>query len=102
MLGVRVGDTLEADVLEGARQRFTLPVTGFIDDFVGLSAYLDLAELERDLGEPRAVSGALLAIYRSRVQRVIRRLERITGGGQSSGPDLDKAEHSQEPTRSRR
>ena len=89
ILGVRVNDPVEVEVLEAGRRRFTAPVTGFVDDFVGLSAYMDLADLERRLGEPPTVTGALLAVDRSRLGEVMGRLERVPAAASLSRPDLD-------------
>jgi putative ABC transport system permease protein len=83
---------VEVEVLETGRRRFHLPVMAFVDDFVGLSAYLNLAELERQLHEPPTASGAVLAVDRSRLGEVVRRLERIPAAAFLSQPALDQAQ----------
>jgi putative ABC transport system permease protein len=61
-LGVRAGDTLTVEVLEGERPVRELPVRALLADFAGLAAYLDLDALHRLMREDRVLSGAYLAI----------------------------------------
>ncbi len=88
ILGVRVGDEVEVEVLEAGRRHFRLPVAGLVDDFAGLSGYMDLAELERRLGEPPTASGAVLAVERSAIGEVTRRLQRLPAVASLSRPEL--------------
>ncbi|MHB8416550.1 MAG: ABC transporter permease [Myxococcales bacterium] len=90
ILDARVGEVLEVDVLETGRKRLELPVAGFIDDFSGLNAYLDLEDLNRRLGEPPTVSGALLAVDRGRLAEVTRRLERLPAVAGIGEPAVDR------------
>ncbi len=62
MLGVRAGETISVEVLEGRRETHEVPVAGVVQEFTGVSAYMDLAALNRLLKEGDAVSGALLAV----------------------------------------
>jgi len=62
MIGVRPGDRVSVEVMQGERQRFEVTVAGLLDDYVGVGAYLRLAELHRLLGEQDAVSGAWLSV----------------------------------------
>ncbi len=90
MLDVRPGDALDVRVLEGAQPRLRLPVASFVDDMTGLSAYADLDDLDHWLGGARAVSGALLAVDRSRFPDIQRRLMRLPAVAGFSRPDLDR------------
>jgi putative ABC transport system permease protein len=92
ILAVQIGDEVEIEVLEAGRRGFRAPVDALVDDFAGLSAYMDLAELERRLGEPPTVSGAVLAIDRAAVADVTQRLERLPAVAGISRPDLDEAQ----------
>lgn len=60
LLGVAPGDSVTVEVLEGARPVRTLTVTATLRDFSGLSAYMDLAALNRFMREGRVISGAFL------------------------------------------
>jgi putative ABC transport system permease protein len=62
VLGVRAGDEVTIDVLEGARPQRRIPVTGTVDDVLGLSIYMDMAALHDMMREGDVVSGALLLI----------------------------------------
>jgi putative ABC transport system permease protein len=90
MLGVAVGDALDAEVLEGGRRHLSLRVAGFVDDFSGLSAYIDFTELERRLGEPPTITGALVSVARGDVDAVTSRLEKLPAVASFSQPELDR------------
>ena len=92
MLGVRAGDDVVAEVLEAGRRKLVLRVEGFVDDFSGLSAYMDLAELERRLGEPPTISGALVSVARGDIPAVTARVDRLPAVASYSQPALDRAE----------
>jgi len=62
MIGAAPGDEVAVEVLEGDREQFTVPVAGWLDDYVGVGAYLRLDLLHRLLAEQDAVSGAWLAV----------------------------------------
>lgn len=57
-LGVKPGDKLELDMLEGRRLRLVLPVTALADDYTGVFVYMDRRALNRALGEGDLVTGA--------------------------------------------
>jgi putative ABC transport system permease protein len=58
LLGLRRGDTVEVEVLEGRRKKTTAVVSDLIESYFGLGAYMDLDALNRLLGEGPEVSGA--------------------------------------------
>jgi putative ABC transport system permease protein len=60
-LGVRIGEDVTVEVLEGRRPVRSVPVTGTIDDFAGLSAYMDLTAMNRMMQEQGSAGGAFLA-----------------------------------------
>ena len=59
-LGVSVGDELIVEVLEGARPTRSIKVAALIDDFLGLSAYMEISALNRLMREGDVISGANL------------------------------------------
>ncbi|HEX8907032.1 MAG TPA: ABC transporter permease, partial [Longimicrobiaceae bacterium] len=75
-LHVAPGDTVDAQVQEGARRTLRLPVAGTVDDLFGINAYLELGELSRRLHEAPSVSGAHLSVDAAALPRVHRRLKR--------------------------
>jgi putative ABC transport system permease protein len=79
MIGAAPGDAVDVEVLEGDRERFTVPVAGWLDDYVGVGAYLRLGELHRLLAEQDAVSGAWLGVEPGRQQDVLASLGGLPG-----------------------
>jgi putative ABC transport system permease protein len=62
LLGVRPGDTLTVEVLEGGRPVRQVPVAALASQYIGVSGYMELPALNRLMREGPAVSGALLAV----------------------------------------
>jgi putative ABC transport system permease protein len=61
VLGLRVGDVVRVEVLEGKRPVADLPVVGLVTDFAGTAAYLHREAANRLMGEGDVVSGAFVA-----------------------------------------
>ncbi|HEX7111704.1 MAG TPA: ABC transporter permease [Mizugakiibacter sp.] len=76
MLGVRVGDVVDVDVLEGRRRTLLLRVAGTVDEYLGARAYMRLDTLDRALGDGALVSGAWLGAEPARQGAVMDALER--------------------------
>ena len=62
LLGVRPGDSIEVEFLEGHRRTLTVPVAGLISEYLGLGAYARMETVNALLGEGGALSGAWLAL----------------------------------------
>ena len=60
VLGVRPGDMVTVDVLEGNRPTRRIEVSGLVDDLFGLSAYMDIDALHRMMQEGDVTTGALM------------------------------------------
>lgn len=81
-LGVRVGETVETEILDGRGRVLTLPVVQITQQFLGLGAYMEIGELNRALGEGALASGAHLAIDDARTDalyRAVKATPAITG-----------------------
>lgn len=76
-LGVRPGDTLVAELLEGKRVRASLRVAGTVDEMAGMNAWLDLDELNRLAREGDVVSGAGLLVERTGERALLERLKEV-------------------------
>ncbi len=74
-LDVEVGDRLEVELLEGRREHGVARVAGVVDDFLGLSAYMSRASLDRLAGGAPVVSGAYLSVAENRGHGVNARLK---------------------------
>jgi putative ABC transport system permease protein len=84
-LGVRPGDSVAVEVLEGERRTMRVPVAGTVDDLFGINAYMDLRALNRMMGEGGTLSGAYLRVDPAAYAGVHRRLKRMPAvGGVSS------------------
>ena len=75
LLAVRVGDTLTVEVLEGIRPVREMRVIDLLDDFAGTTAYMNRDALNRMMREGRILSGAYLAVDRSRLEGLYVRLK---------------------------
>ncbi len=60
ILGVRPGDWLDVEVLEGRRRTRRVPVASVTQQYVGLGAYMNLSAVNRLVGDGQAISGAFL------------------------------------------
>jgi putative ABC transport system permease protein len=60
LLGIRIGDRLTVEVLEGSRPTIEVPVAGLVKEYLGVAAYMRLDALNRAMREGHAVSGAYL------------------------------------------
>ena len=82
VLGVRPGDTLIVEVLEGRRPIRELPVVELVDDSLGLQAYMELASLRRMLREGDTISSVALTMdlaERDRFYATVKALPAIAG-----------------------
>ncbi len=82
ILGVRPGDLLTVEVLEGDRPVRQLPVAGLVREFVGVGAYMQMDALNRMMREGSAISGAYLtadARLRPKLYAELKRMPRIAG-----------------------
>lgn len=62
ILGVRTGDTVEIDLLEGARRTVTLPVIALIEDYFGIRGMMEISALSRLIRDDDAVSSVNLRL----------------------------------------
>jgi putative ABC transport system permease protein len=75
VLGVRLGEEVQLDVLEGQRPVRRVPVTALIEDFAGIAAYMDLGALRRLMREDATINGAYLAVDKSRWSEFMRKVK---------------------------
>jgi len=61
-LGIAPGEMVTVKVLEGARHTAIVPVAGVVEDFLGISVYMNLDALHRLTRGNRAISGAFLSV----------------------------------------
>ncbi|UCC57316.1 MAG: ABC transporter permease, partial [Gammaproteobacteria bacterium] len=82
LLGIRPGELLTIEVLEGNRPVLEVPVVGLTSEYLGVSAYMQRASLNRLLQEGDAINSAYLAVdqrYSERVYRDLDEMPRVAG-----------------------
>lgn len=77
ILGIRPGDSLSVEVLEGKRPVRLVTVAGLISEYVGVAGYMNLSALNRFLREGHVISGAYLATDPLQQRRVYSELEEM-------------------------
>lgn len=66
ILGARIGDVVQVEALEGQRATREVAIRGFMEDFAGVAAFMDINALRRLMREGNTVSGAYLAVDQAR------------------------------------
>jgi putative ABC transport system permease protein len=79
VLDARVGDELEVEIMEGRRQRVSLPLTALVDEPLGMGAYLRRDTLNALLQEGPAISGAWLLVDPARTTELHAALWELPG-----------------------
>jgi len=77
ILGVKAGDRITVEVLEGARPRREVVVAGLVKEYLGVSAYMDLAALNAFMREGPTISGAWLGVDRAQLAGLFERFKGI-------------------------
>jgi putative ABC transport system permease protein len=75
ILGARIGDVIQVEALEGKRSTLNVAIRGFMEDFAGVSAFMDIQALHRLMGEGDTVSGAYLAVDQARWEDFMREVK---------------------------
>jgi putative ABC transport system permease protein len=81
ILGVRPGDAVTLEILEGERPVQRVPVSATVDEMIGLSAYMEISALNRLMREGRSVSGAYLSVDSARLPALYSQLKRTPAVG---------------------
>jgi putative ABC transport system permease protein len=90
-LGVRAGDPVDVEVLEGDRRTRRVAVAALVDDLVGISAYMNAPELSRLLDEEERVDSLLLAVDARDLDAVTLKMNAMPAAASVSRPDLDRS-----------
>jgi putative ABC transport system permease protein len=76
-LGVRPGDDVIAELLEGKRVKSAVRVTGTVREMAGMNAWMRLEDLNRLARESAVVSGAGLSVERAQETALLERLKEM-------------------------
>ncbi len=74
-LGCQRGELVRVKVLEGARQEVDVLIADVVDDYLDLSAYMDIDSLHRLLREQDAVSGAMMTTDATKIDLLYHQLQ---------------------------
>ena len=74
MLGIKPGDLLTVEVLEGSRPVRQVPVVSLVKQYIGVMGYMDRSALNRMMREGDLVSGAYLTVDSAKQSTVYRKL----------------------------
>jgi putative ABC transport system permease protein len=69
VLDVTAGQSVQVEVLEGARPKKPVSIVDLVDDSMGLQAYMDIEAIRRLMREGSVVSGAALTLDSTAVDR---------------------------------
>ena len=82
ILRVQPGDEVTVEVMEGTRRTHTIPVAGLTQQFIGVSAYMDITAANRLTGVGQAISGAFMMVdgrYEDEVMQALWERPRVAG-----------------------
>jgi putative ABC transport system permease protein len=75
VLGVRAGDRITVEVLEGERPVREAEVVRLVDDYMGIAAWMEKGALHRLMREGGSLSGAHLLVDPAQLERLYARLK---------------------------
>ncbi|KMQ74771.1 ABC transporter permease [Marinobacter subterrani] len=78
-LGVKAGDSVQLELLEGDRRKVPVPVAGITSEYVGVGAYMSLDALNRALGDGPLVNQAMINLDSAMATEVYDRLRETPG-----------------------
>ncbi|MCX6178725.1 MAG: FtsX-like permease family protein [Chlorobiales bacterium] len=79
ILGVKPGDRLQVDFLQGRQLHREVIVSATIDEILGLSAYMNLPQLSRLAGDGGVVNAAYLRIDQSKAGALYKTFKKMPG-----------------------
>ena len=74
VLGVKPGDRITVEVLEGSRPSREVTVAGFVKEYIGLMGYMNLEALNGLMREGNVISGVSLSVDEREQQKIYRTL----------------------------
>ena len=77
ILGIKAGDTITVEVLEGARPVHSVKVVGFVKEYMGIAVYMDLDALNHFMREGPSISGAWLSIDEQYLPELLDRFKQV-------------------------
>ena len=78
-LNLRTGDSVQVQILDGQRAMLNLPVAGVTSEFLGVGAYMNLAAMNRAMGEGPLINQVLMTLDPDQLDSVYHYLHGIPG-----------------------
>jgi len=75
VIGARIGDEVQVEVMEGRRPVVNVPIRGLVTDYAGVAAYMDIGALRRLLKEGDTINGAYLALDHAKWDEFMREVK---------------------------
>lgn len=77
LLGVKVGDQITVEVLEGKKAIKTIQISGFVQEYMGLGVYISFDNMYRLLQEGPSLNGAVLSVFSDEKEKVFTALKNM-------------------------
>jgi putative ABC transport system permease protein len=77
LLGVRQGDDILVEVLDGGRPVRRVPIAGLVEEYMGLSAYMEIDALRALVRDGHSISGAFLQVDPAQADTLYARLKQV-------------------------
>ena len=77
ILGVKPGDWISVELLDGKETRRQVQVVAFAKQYLGVAGYMSLQSLNRLLREPTAINGAILSVDQRELPELMKRLKTL-------------------------
>ncbi|MGB7345496.1 MAG: FtsX-like permease family protein, partial [Pirellulaceae bacterium] len=81
LLGAKIGDLVVVEVLENKRPTLSLRISGLVEEYSGINAYMNKQQMHNMLLESNVASGAFLKVDPNRMDDVFKELEHRPGVG---------------------
>jgi putative ABC transport system permease protein len=78
-LHLRVGDKVEVELLRREHAKMSVPVSGIVQQYVGLGAYVSPEVLDRMMGNSQLISGVRIAIDKNQLSALYAAVKRTPG-----------------------
>jgi len=76
-LGIKVGDRLQFELLEGPRTKRDILFSGLVNDLIGISGYMEIGSLNRLMKEGDSISSVAVMVDGSRVGEFYTRIKEM-------------------------
>jgi len=76
-LGIKIGDWITVEVLDGKRPVRQVQVVGLVNQYLGIAGYMNIDALNRLLEEGQVINGALLSVDERKLTDIFKKLKNM-------------------------